>query len=362
MPSYSIGFCVARTRNGGASGCVDALDRHLPLLHRLEQRRLRLRWGAVDLVGEEEVGEDRAGPELEVGLALVVDRGAGHVGGHQVGRELDAREADARHLREGAGHQRLRQAREVLDQDVAVGEDPEQHELERLALADDRALDLVEDVVRAAGELLDVHSDSSRSTMRRRRCGGCAGGVPVGRRGPVVARELPELRAEHLLAVLEAQPARGEADADDLAHDRPQADMRVERRGVRHRQLALEPVELGRALGLGRVAVERLGERRALLERKGLTRREHDVEAPPARRRTRMKTSSSSSNQPGASSRAKRSTPDRITARKSQAPKQPPHAARAASGSSSARRPARASIASAFIPSSISSRLNLARS
>ena len=30
----------------------------------------------------------------------------------------------------------------VLDQDVAVGEQPEQHELERLALADDRLLDL----------------------------------------------------------------------------------------------------------------------------------------------------------------------------------------------------------------------------
>ena len=37
-----------------------ALGRHLPLLHRLEQRGLRLRRGAVDLVGEQEVGEDRA--------------------------------------------------------------------------------------------------------------------------------------------------------------------------------------------------------------------------------------------------------------------------------------------------------------
>jgi len=37
-----------------------ALGRHLALLHRLEQRSLRFRWGAVDLVGEEEVGEDRA--------------------------------------------------------------------------------------------------------------------------------------------------------------------------------------------------------------------------------------------------------------------------------------------------------------
>ncbi len=72
------------------------LDRHLALLHRLEQRRLRLRRSAVDLVGEQQVGEDRAGAELELGGALVEHRRAGHVGGHQVGRELDAREAERR--------------------------------------------------------------------------------------------------------------------------------------------------------------------------------------------------------------------------------------------------------------------------
>ncbi len=36
------------------------LDRDAVLLHRLEQRRLRLRRRAVDLVGEHDVGEDRA--------------------------------------------------------------------------------------------------------------------------------------------------------------------------------------------------------------------------------------------------------------------------------------------------------------
>jgi hypothetical protein len=43
-----------------------AVDRHLPLLHRLEQRRLRLRRRAVDLVGEQQVGEDRARAEGEL--------------------------------------------------------------------------------------------------------------------------------------------------------------------------------------------------------------------------------------------------------------------------------------------------------
>ena len=134
------------------------LARHLVLLHRLEQRRLRLRRGAVDLVGEEEVREDRPGPELEVGGALVVDRRAGHVGGHQVGRELDPAEAEPGRLRERARDQRLGEAGEVLDQHVAVGEQPEQDELERVALADDRPLDLVEQPVRALGDLGDLHS------------------------------------------------------------------------------------------------------------------------------------------------------------------------------------------------------------
>jgi hypothetical protein len=131
----------------------DALDRHLPLLHGLEQCGLRLRRGAVDLVGEEEVGEDRARPELEVGVALVPDRRAGDVRRHQVGRELDPVEAGARHLCERARRERLREARVVLEQHVTVREQPEQDELERVALPDDRSLDLVED---AGGLILDA--------------------------------------------------------------------------------------------------------------------------------------------------------------------------------------------------------------
>ena len=109
----------------------DAFDRHLPLLHRLEQRRLRLRRGAVDLVREEEVREDRARPELEVAVALVPDRRARHVRRHEVGRELDAREPHAQNLRERARGERLREAGVVLEQDVSVREEAEPDELER---------------------------------------------------------------------------------------------------------------------------------------------------------------------------------------------------------------------------------------
>ena len=46
-----------------------AADRHLVLLHRLEQRRLRLRRRAVDLVGQDHVGEDRPLHKPELALS-----------------------------------------------------------------------------------------------------------------------------------------------------------------------------------------------------------------------------------------------------------------------------------------------------
>ena len=125
------------------------VGRHLLLLHRLEERRLRLRRGAVDLVGEQQVGEHGARLEAEDGVALVVDRRARDVGGHQVGRELDAREPHRADLRDRPRDERLGEAREVLDQDVPVGEQAHQDELDLRALADHGALDLVENLGRA---------------------------------------------------------------------------------------------------------------------------------------------------------------------------------------------------------------------
>ncbi len=69
-----------------------AIDGDAALLHGFEEGGLRLGRGAVDLVGEEDLREDR--PVLELELAPVRrlddDGGAGDIRGHQVGRELDA--------------------------------------------------------------------------------------------------------------------------------------------------------------------------------------------------------------------------------------------------------------------------------
>ena len=70
-----------------------AADRDVALGHHLEQRRLHLGRRAVDLVGEHEVGHDRAELGVEVLRARPVDAGADDVGRHEVGRELQPREA-----------------------------------------------------------------------------------------------------------------------------------------------------------------------------------------------------------------------------------------------------------------------------
>ena len=97
VPSCSIGFCVASTRNGSGSGIRRVADRDLALLHHLEQRRLDLRRSAVDLIGQQEVAEDRAELGVECALAGPVDARADEVGRHQIGGELDPRERSAEH-------------------------------------------------------------------------------------------------------------------------------------------------------------------------------------------------------------------------------------------------------------------------
>src|SRR5690606_4268838 len=113
--------------------------RDLPLLHRLEQRRLHLRRRAVDLVGEDQVVEQRTLAELEAAVLRPVDLGAGEVGRQQVRRELEAVEialdAFRQHL-DGAG---LGEARLTLDQQVPVAQERDQHAVDQMRLSDDQA-------------------------------------------------------------------------------------------------------------------------------------------------------------------------------------------------------------------------------
>ena len=117
-------------------------DRHLPLLHHLEKRRLHLGRGAVDLVGEQEVAEDRPELGVELVLAGAVHPRADEVRRDEVRGELDALEAPTDHLRDGLDGQRLRQAGDALDQEVSACQQADEDPLQHLVLSCDDALDL----------------------------------------------------------------------------------------------------------------------------------------------------------------------------------------------------------------------------
>ena len=68
-------------------------DRDVIFLHRLEQRRLGSRACPVDFVGHQQLGKYGSPHETKPALAasrLFQDFGAENIGGHQIGRELDA--------------------------------------------------------------------------------------------------------------------------------------------------------------------------------------------------------------------------------------------------------------------------------
>ncbi len=142
-----------------------ALHRDLALLHRLQQRRLRLGRRAVDLVGQQQAGEDRAAPELELAVLLLVDERPGQVRGQQVRGELRPREVEPERLGERPRRQGLPEPGIVLDEHMTLGQDGGQHERERLGLAHHRTLHLAEHPLRQPGGLPHAHRRHSRSIL-----------------------------------------------------------------------------------------------------------------------------------------------------------------------------------------------------
>ncbi len=137
-------------RRGERTG--DAVHRDLPFLHGLQQRGLGAGRGPVDLVGQQDVDKDRAGPELErVGL-LVEHAHAGDVVGQQVGRALQPLEADAQAGGDGPGQHGLAGAGHVLDEHVSLAEQGHHQQFDLLSFADDDGFDVADDAVSELGD------------------------------------------------------------------------------------------------------------------------------------------------------------------------------------------------------------------
>ena len=122
------------------------------LLHRLEQCRLRLGRGPVDLVRQQNVGKHRSRREHHLSISglrvFLDDVGAGDVGRHQIRRELDPRELEIQHLRHRLDQQRLGQTGDTDDDAVATDQQGEERLLDHVLLADDQLVHLAEKTAR----------------------------------------------------------------------------------------------------------------------------------------------------------------------------------------------------------------------
>ena len=132
---------------------------HCRFGHRLEERRLRPRGRAIDLVGEDDVGEDRPPPKQECAALPLQDRNPSNVRGKEIRSALDPTEGTVHAARQGLRQNRLSNPRHVLDEHMAASEQADDDPVDRLRIAqEDRR-----EVLFERGDLL--HAPRIRSPL-----------------------------------------------------------------------------------------------------------------------------------------------------------------------------------------------------
>ena len=112
------------------------IDGDLGVAHRLQQCALRAGRGAVDLVGQHDVGEHRPVAIGKLARLGVKDVAADDVAGQEVGRELDAAEPPVHTARQGLGDECFAYARHILQQHVLAGQEGHDAQPQHVALAE----------------------------------------------------------------------------------------------------------------------------------------------------------------------------------------------------------------------------------
>ena len=131
-----------------------AIHGDLPLLHGLQQGGLGAAGGPVELIRQKQVAQHRAGLVLHGAGGLVVDGKAGDVRGHHVGGELHPVIFQAQSLGKSQCHGGLADPGDILQQNVAPGQNGQQHLGQHVVLADHRFLHFAQDL---QGLLVAVH-------------------------------------------------------------------------------------------------------------------------------------------------------------------------------------------------------------
>ena len=154
-----MGFCVARMKNGSPSAC-----RTRPTVtcrSCMASSKAACVFGGVRLTSSARITLENSGPSRKrnsrlPGRAVLDDHvRPRNVGGREVGRELDAAEAQVERAAQGADHQRLGQARHAFQQAMPAAEEADEQFFDDRRLPDDDLAQLVHDLAAGGVEFLD---------------------------------------------------------------------------------------------------------------------------------------------------------------------------------------------------------------
>jgi hypothetical protein len=118
------------------------IDADLFLAHGFKQRGLSARGGTIDFVGQDDVGEDGSGFEIESLPLGVEDRDAQDVAGEKVGGELDSAEFAVDTFGQRAGEDGFSDTGDVFDEDVAACQKAGEQKIDGSNLSQENGLDI----------------------------------------------------------------------------------------------------------------------------------------------------------------------------------------------------------------------------
>ncbi len=165
---------------GHAKRAILARHGHAFFLHRLQQRRLGARAGAVDLVGHQKLAKHRTGHKAEIAravLGLFEHLGAEDIGGHQIGGELDARAVQPHHRAERFDKPRFAQTGKADQKRMTTAQKRRKRQVDNPLLPDEPRGDRGFGLGQLGLQGFDLRHQIGR-LYRRSRLGG-----PVGRHG-----------------------------------------------------------------------------------------------------------------------------------------------------------------------------------
>ena len=141
VPSCSIGFCVASTKNGSGSGIESpATVTRCSCIASSSAACVR---GGARLISSASRMLAKTGPRTNRNVRWPVALSSSRISvpvmslGHEVRRELDAPELEVHRFRDRADHQRLRESGDADEQRVAAGDHRHEDFVEDVTLADD---------------------------------------------------------------------------------------------------------------------------------------------------------------------------------------------------------------------------------